>query len=86
MLSRLRDRLGLLLCAAGLWLLARPRRRHMASAYDDAGGLWAITAPAWCSRDEDEDAAILIRRRVAHGLDPELPPGWRLEPREESPA
>ena len=85
MLSRLRDRLGLLLCAAGLWLLARPRRRHAASAYDRAGKLWAVLAPSECSTDADEDAAILIRRRVAHGLDPELPPGWRLEPREEPP-
>jgi hypothetical protein len=73
------------LCVLGLLILTRPRRRQMASAYDRAGNLWAITAPAWCAADADDDEAIRIRQRLGRGQDPQLPAGWRLEPREDTP-
>lgn len=82
--DRLRERLGFALCTVGLWILFVNRRRHVASAYDRDGKLWSIVAPAWCG--EDLDTAYLIRRAMSRGEQPPLPAGWRLEPREESPA
>lgn len=78
----MRERIGFLLCYLGLRLLLVPRRRHVASAYDKAGKLWSIVAPAWCG--DDLDTAYVIRRALGRGEPPPLPAGWRLEPREES--
>jgi hypothetical protein len=69
------------LCALGLFILFRPRRRHVASAYDKAGKLWSITAPAWC--DDDMDTVYLVRRDLSRDEPPRLPAGWRLEPRDD---